>query len=322
MEPTPPSPDGSSWFVPFEPELPVIDSTAVRGAAATADTQSRLSAPSISRAAARLSPEIVSFYSDRCDEATRLTSTVKGRLEDLRMRELLERFLPSPPAQVADIGGGTGVHASWLQRRGYTVELLDPIERHVDQAITSGVPALVGDARHLPWRSETFDVALLAGPLYHLPQAPDRRLALRESVRVLRPGGMLVAIAINRAANLIGATIANTLLARMPVVSEILERGHSPGNDRLPDGYYHTLTQLRSELAGVGLTSIVVRGLTRPGSWLGVLINAHYGESELPATVAEPDPLQTALASARLADRSPELAVASSVLFAVAKKPT
>src|SRR6266508_1730046 len=122
--------------------------------------------------------------------------------------------------------------------------------------------------------------------------------------------------------NLIGATIANTLLARMPVVSEILERGHSPGNDRLPDGYYHTLTQLRSELAGVGLTSIVVRGLTGPGSWLGVLINAHYGESELPATVAEPDPLQTALASARLADRSPELAVASSVLFAVAKKPT
>jgi ubiquinone/menaquinone biosynthesis C-methylase UbiE len=58
----------------------------------------------------------------------------------------------------------------------------------------------------------------MAGPMYHLTQTSDRRLAVREAVRVLRPGGVIAVIAINRAANLLGATLANTLQHRRSIV--------------------------------------------------------------------------------------------------------
>jgi methylase of polypeptide subunit release factors len=48
-----------------------------------------------------------------------------NRLELLRTRELLQRQLPSSPAVVLDVGGGTGVHAAWLAGRGYRVHLVD-----------------------------------------------------------------------------------------------------------------------------------------------------------------------------------------------------
>ena len=48
-----------------------------------------------------------------------------GQLELLRTQEVLRRHLPSPPARVLDIGGATGVHASWLAADGYRVHLVD-----------------------------------------------------------------------------------------------------------------------------------------------------------------------------------------------------
>jgi 2-polyprenyl-3-methyl-5-hydroxy-6-metoxy-1,4-benzoquinol methylase len=47
---------------------------------------------------------------------------------------LWERFLPSSPARVLDVGGGAGVYASWLTELGYQVHLVDPVPVHVEQA--------------------------------------------------------------------------------------------------------------------------------------------------------------------------------------------
>jgi ubiquinone/menaquinone biosynthesis C-methylase UbiE len=282
--------------------------------------------------------DIETHYTTRHDEAARLSSTLKGRLEAIRVRDLLGRYLPEPPATVADIGGGPGIHASWLAEQGCSVELLDPVERHIEQATAAGITAVQGDARRLPWENEYFDAVLLAGPMYHLPEAADRRLALREAIRVLRPGGFIAVIAINRAANLIGSTLANKLLQRQGIVTDILETGFSPDNERMAQTTYHTVTQLRTELVSAGLRSVTVHGLTGPGGWLTVTIDAHYGggvgkesddrcggveeESDpaLPASLCEPDPLQTALECSRLADRLPELVPSSSLLFAVGQR--
>ncbi|TDO54560.1 methyltransferase family protein [Kribbella sp. VKM Ac-2527] len=293
--------------------------------------------------------DIETHYTTRHDEAARLSSTLKGRLEAIRVRDLLGRYLPEPPATVADIGGGPGIHASWLAEQGYSVELLDPVERHIEQATAAGITAVQGDARRLPWENEYFDAVLLAGPMYHLPEAADRRLALREAIRVLRPGGFIAVIAINRAANLIGSTLANKLLQRQGIVTDILETGFSPDNERMAQTTYHTVTQLRTELVSAGLRSVTVHGLTGPGGWLTVTIDAHYGgglgkepddrcggvaedssdrgggvaeelDAVLPASLCEPDPLQTALECSRLADRFPELVPSSSLLFAVGQR--
>jgi ubiquinone/menaquinone biosynthesis C-methylase UbiE len=255
-------------------------------------------------------------YTDRHTEADRLTSTLKGRLEQQRVQDLLTEHLPAAPAQVADIGGGPGIHANWLASRGYDVELLDPVERHVDQAREAGLKAVIGDARRLPWGNESKDAVLMAGPMYHLTEASDRRLAVREAVRVLRPGGVIAVIAINRVANLIGATLANTLQNRRAVVEDILSDGFSAENERMANTTYHTVSQLRTELAQF-VPHVKVYGLTGPGGWLTVLIDAHFKDVALPASFADPDPLQTALACTRLADKQPDLVHASSLLFAV-----
>lgn len=261
--------------------------------------------------------ELEKHYTERYDEANRLGSTIKGRLELARVQDLLSRYLPPPPAAVADIGGGPGIHAGWLTERGYHVELLDPVGQHVDQAAAAGISAVRGDARRLPWDNEEFDAAFLAGPMYHLPEPSERRLALREAIRVTRLGGFVAVIAINRAANLIGSTLANTLIERQGVVTEILRDGYSARNDRMAHTTYHTVAQLRSELTNVGLRGVTIHGLTGPGGWLTVMIDAHYNNRPLPASLQEPDPLATALECTRLADSYPELVQASSLLFAV-----
>lgn len=264
-----------------------------------------------------IAADILSHYTNRWDESQRLSSTLKGNLERTRLHEYLARHLPAAPARVADIGGGPGVHARWMQQQGYTVSLLDPVQLHIDQAKASGVPAVIGDARRLPWDNETFDAALLAGPMYHLVEATDRRLALREAMRVLKPGGVLVVIAINRIANLIGATLANTLIPRGAIVEGILRTGFSGENERMAHTYYHSLTQLRTELSSVGLTQLNVHGLTGPGGWLTVALDAHFKGTPLPATLADPEPLATALECARIADDYPELVAASSLFLAI-----
>lgn len=264
--------------------------------------------------------DIETHYSTRHDEATRLSSTLKGQLEQVRLHDLLTRYLPEPPAEVADIGGGPGVHASWLKERGYTVELIDPVPRHVEQACAAGLSAVRGDARRLPWDNETFDAVLMAGPMYHLPEAAERRLALREAIRVLRPGGFIAVVAINRAANLIGSTLANKLLLRHGVVTDILDTGFSPDNERMAETTYHTTTQLRTELTNAGLRSVTLHGLTGPGGWLTVVLDAHFKDQVLPESLREPDPLATALECSRLADRLPELVASSSLLFGVGQR--
>jgi ubiquinone/menaquinone biosynthesis C-methylase UbiE len=259
--------------------------------------------------------EIDTHHSKRHDQPPRLTSTLNRRLEQARVQEFLIRYLPEPPAEVAAVGGGSGIHATWLKSQGYAVELLDPAPHNVEQA-AAGISAVLGDARCLPWDDEYFDAALLAGPMYHLPDAADRRLALQEAVRVIRPGGFVAVIAINRTANLIGSTLANSLLQRRGIVAE---DGNSADNERMAQTTYQT-TQLRTELTNAGLRSVTIHGLTGPGGWLAAVIDAHFREKPLPSTLQEPDPLQTALACSRLADRYPELVPASSLLFAVGQR--
>src|SRR5262245_45912459 len=98
-------------------------------------------------------PEVSAFYNLGL-ERDRLTQGA-GALEFLRTQALLERYLPTPPAVVADVGGGPGRYATLLAARGYQVHLVDPVELHIEQAKASIrshpdlklASAEVGDAR-------------------------------------------------------------------------------------------------------------------------------------------------------------------------------
>ncbi len=64
--------------------------------------------------------KMVRHYETVKGEATRLA---KGshRLEFERTKEILLRYLPPPPAQILDVGGGPGAYAFWLAERMYRV---------------------------------------------------------------------------------------------------------------------------------------------------------------------------------------------------------
>lgn len=272
----------------------------------------------LERPAVDVNPDVMAFYTEQCDEGARLTDTIRGQLESLRIRELLMAHLPANGGRVADVGGGPGVHSTWLQAEGYDVDLIDPIPRHIETARRDGIrSAELGDARSLPWSDESHDAVLLAGPIYHLPPA-GRAVALREAARVTAPGGVIAAVAVNRYANLVGAAVANQLHQRRPIVDDILINGYSPNNDRVPHMYYHSPDDLAAEFKAAGLTRVQVVGLTGPGGWLTVALDRHFLENKLalPETLTAYEPLQTALMAARVADAYPELTASSGQLMA------
>ena len=97
-----------------------------------------------------------------------------GLLERDRTRDVLSRFLPAAPARVADVGGGSGVYATWLASQGYRIDLVDLVPRHVERAreLLAGGTAAVADARALPFADGGHDAVILLGPLYHLYLVP------------------------------------------------------------------------------------------------------------------------------------------------------
>jgi SAM-dependent methyltransferase len=76
-------------------------------------------------------------------------------------------------------------------RPSASVVAIDISPRMVELARARGVDARLGDVQELPFGSESFDLAVAAWMLYHVP---DVDLALAELARVLQPGGQLVAV--------------------------------------------------------------------------------------------------------------------------------
>ena len=219
--------------------------------------------------------EILSYY-ERFDEAGRL-GRGGGLLEFARMQELIRRFLPSPPGVVLDVGGGPGRYSCWLAKEGYEVHLIDPSERHVRQAQQASesqpdrpVASInLGDARALDHGDSRADAVLLMGPLYHLTSRDQRLRALREAHRVLRPGGRLVATAINRFASLLdGLTLG---LIDDPDFVSILRRDlvdgqHSgDGHDYFTTAFFHSPEELEAEVSEAGFDQGGLYSVKGPG---------------------------------------------------------
>jgi SAM-dependent methyltransferase len=96
------------------------------------------------------------------------------------------------PRSVLEVGCGTGELAERIQHElGAHVIALDLSARMVELSRARGIDACCGDAQRLPFPDESFDCALAAWMLYHVP---DRERALSELARVVRPGGRLVAV--------------------------------------------------------------------------------------------------------------------------------
>ena len=64
-------------------------------------------------------PEIDKHYTELYHEAGRLDSDGMSRIELILTKEIIQRYLPPPPARLLDVGGGPGVYSLWLAELGY-----------------------------------------------------------------------------------------------------------------------------------------------------------------------------------------------------------
>jgi len=214
-------------------------------------------------------------------ERDRLSSAT-GQLEFERTKIIVQRFLPTPPAVVADVGGGTGPYSFWLASLGYETHLIEPsirlvkiCRKQMQSSSSQAKPRTVelGDARSLWFEDASCDAVLMFGPLYHLTERDDRIRALRESHRVLKPGGHVFAATITRVASFVDALCHGSLndTSFQSIVEADIETGqHTNPTDNIlyfTDAYFHRGAEIRSEMEDAGFA--VVAQL--PVEGLGIL---------------------------------------------------
>lgn len=241
-----------------------------------------------------------------------------GLIEAARTKELISRFVPAE-AIILDVGGGPGYYAKWLAEQGHRVMVIDPIQRHVEEARRlAGLPARfqveLGDARALSVADESCDVVLLLGPLYHLVERNDRLAALREAYRVCRRGGVVIASAISRLAPALDGVRQGWITderffetARMQVESG----WRSDGAPTIFPGYFHDPADLIAESQQIGLTDEALFGIEGPGWLLG----------DFEKKWADPVMRERLLWLARLTERDPRALAVSAHLLLVAHRP-
>jgi SAM-dependent methyltransferase len=206
------------------------------------------------------------YYTYQFSEAERLTTrSAQGRLEFERTQELVTARVRRP-SRILDVGGAAGIHAAALAALGHEVVLIDPVVSHVEQARAHGTfVAEVGDARNLAFEDDSFDAALLFGPLYHLAEREVRLRALREAARVVRSGGWVFAQAIPRFTHHATLTLGRPVEHPYPAdLVAVLEHGEPGPRARLPAGHYHTSEEFEAELAAAGLADVEVCAVEGP----------------------------------------------------------
>ncbi len=136
--------------------------------------------------------------------------------------------------RVLDLGCGTGTLTVMLKKSAQDADVVgidaDPqvLARARAKASEAGMAIAFGEgmARHLPQADESFDAVVTSLMLHHLPRDQKAR-ALREVVRVLRPGGRFLAVDFG--------IPQNRLMRSLAKVSEMLEETADGVEGRYPD---------------------------------------------------------------------------------------
>jgi ubiquinone/menaquinone biosynthesis C-methylase UbiE len=142
--------------------------------------------------------KIINHYSNY-DEEVRLEYR-HGRVEFLTTMRYIEKYLPQiPDAYILEVGAGTGRYSRTIADMGYTVEAVELVPHNIEVFLSKITPAqnitvTQGNALDLNmFADDTFDMTLVLGPLYHLFTETDKQQAIREALRVTKPGGFIFA---------------------------------------------------------------------------------------------------------------------------------
>ncbi|MBQ3417293.1 MAG: class I SAM-dependent methyltransferase [Ruminococcus sp.] len=147
---------------------------------------------------------LINYYNEY-DEDGRLESSRIGRVEYFTTRRYLDPLLTAD-CKIAEIGAGTGRYSVALAKEGCDVTAVELVQHNLDILMSKldgseNIKTFLGNALDLSMLGDNaYDITLLLGPMYHLYSEEDKITALKEAVRITKPGGhILVAYCMNEA---------------------------------------------------------------------------------------------------------------------------
>ncbi|MBE6882391.1 MAG: class I SAM-dependent methyltransferase [Ruminococcaceae bacterium] len=136
------------------------------------------------------------FY-ETIDENSRL-DTRYGHIEFVTTMKYIEKHL-KPGDKIIEIGAGTGRYSHTFARMGFEVDAVELLEHNIEifksnTAKEEKITIRRGNAIDLSeYESDTYDITLLLGPMYHLFTEEEKIKALSEAIRVTKKGGIIFA---------------------------------------------------------------------------------------------------------------------------------
>lgn len=134
------------------------------------------------------------FYS-QYDEDNRLTSK-HGMVEFITTMKYIKKYLKSD-SRIMEIGAATGRYSHTLAQMGYKVDAVELLEHNIEifkqnTKPNESITITQGNAMDLSaFESDSYDITLLLGPMYHLFTKEEQIKALSEAIRVTKKGGII-----------------------------------------------------------------------------------------------------------------------------------
>lgn len=208
--------------------------------------------------------KIIEYYSSEVEKDRLELDFFK--LEGIRTKEIIGRFLTKEKMSILDVGGGAGYYAFWLQEKGHNVSLLDlspvNIKLAIEHSINNEIPLTTcetGEVADLNFKEAQFDIVLLLGPLYHLINKEERLKALSEVKRVLKPDGVLLTSVISRYASLFDGfkrdLIKDDKFEKI-LIDDLFTGIHlneTENFEYFTSAYFHTPSEIKREIIESGL---------------------------------------------------------------------
>ncbi|MFP7569310.1 bifunctional demethylmenaquinone methyltransferase/2-methoxy-6-polyprenyl-1,4-benzoquinol methylase UbiE [Marivita sp. S2033] len=158
---------------------------------------------------------------------------------------MMDWLAPRAGQKLLDVAGGTGdISFRYLKRAGRghatVLDLTEPMlvegrKRAEAAAMNDSLDWVVGDAMHLPFQDNTFDVYTISFGIRNVTRPQE---ALNEAFRVLRPGGRLMVLEFSQIPNDMMQTVYD--LYSFNIIPRL---GKAIANDR--DSYQYLVESIR-----------------------------------------------------------------------------
>lgn len=142
--------------------------------------------------------KIIDYYNNEYNEENRLKEgcdnrhSVEREVKKRILINILNKF-KKKNIKILDCGAGTGLYTKFLYDKGYNIEACDIVPAHVKHIREKcpNIKTVVADARCLPYKDNSYDIVLVAGPLYHLNQK-DGEQVIKEAKRITKDNGIII----------------------------------------------------------------------------------------------------------------------------------